>query len=246
MEGEARVLSLRFVPHTMESALARAHALIEAGGCARVYTPNAEIALRASRSVAFSDMLARAELLLPDGVGVTLAARFGGTRLTRITGIDFAEALLASAPRPYRLYLLGGAQGVAARAGRALCERFGRALLVGARHGFFEKEKECEIANEIAAARPDLLFVCLGSPKQEEWIERLRPPCLALGLGGALDVWAGDKARAPALMRRAGLEWVFRLASEPRRLLRAGALPAFALRVLHERLHSGAKCRGRG
>lgn len=244
MEREVRVLSLHFTPYTMEGALTRAQALIEAGGCARVYTPNAEIALRAARTPAFSDMLARAELLLPDGVGVSLAARLYGEQLPRLTGIDFAEALLARAPRRYRVYLLGGKAGVAVRAGRALAGRYPRAEIVGARHGYFPREEERRVYDEITAARPDLLFVCLGSPRQEEWIERLRPPCLSIGLGGALDVWAGDKARAPRALRQAGGEWLFRLLQDPSRIVRAGALPAFALRVLLDRWHNHAKCRG--
>lgn len=246
MGEKVRVLSLTFVPHTMESALSCAHGLIARGGCARVYTPNAEIALRASRQVAFSDMLSRAEILLPDGIGVSLAARLYGGALPRIAGIDFAEALLASAPRRYRLYLLGGRAGVALRAGRALAARFAQVDIVGARHGYFSAEEEGAIFDEIAEARPDVLFVCLGSPKQEAWIERLRPPCLSIGLGGALDVWAGDLPRAPRAWRAMGGEWLFRILLEPRRILRAGALPAFALRVLLDARKEGAKCRGRG
>jgi len=88
------------------------------------------------------------------------------------------------------------------------------------------------VATAVRAAAPDLLFVCLGAGRQEEWILRYRPPCLALGLGGALDVFAGDKKRAPAPMRRMGLEWLFRAAAEPARIGRLLSLPAFAGRVL--------------
>lgn len=246
MEEKVRVLSLAFTPYTMESALAHAHALIARGGCARVYTPNAEIALRAARSVAFSDMLLRAEMLLPDGVGVSLAAKLYGGTLCRIAGIDFAEGLLSSAPRRYRLFLLGGREGVALRAAAALSARFAQADIVGARHGYFGCEEEGAVLDEIAAARPDVLFVCLGSPKQEEWIERLRPPCLSVGLGGALDVWSGDLPRAPRALRAMGGEWLFRILCEPKRVLRARALPLFALRVLLDARREGAKCRGRG
>lgn len=243
---EVRVLSLSFIPYTMEGALSRAEALMAAGEGARIYTPNAEIALRAARYPAFSDLLARADLLLPDGVGVTAAARWSGAHLSRIAGIDFAEALLARAPRGCRLYLLGGAEGVAERAGRALSLRYPQVEIVGARHGYFSPDEERGVAEEILAAAPDLLFVCLGSPKQEEWIERHRVRALAIGLGGALDVWAGDVRRAPLPLRRAGLEWAYRLLREPRRLRRAGALPLFLLRVLSLQQRERAKCRGRG
>lgn len=241
-----RVLSLEFEGLAVDEALARARGMIAAGRGARVYTPNAEMALHAYRSAAFSDLLARADLLLPDGVGVTAAARLAGVRLARIPGIDFAERLLACAPqRGYRLYLLGGAPGVAVRAARVLSIRYPRVTVCGARDGFFSRDEEGAVCDAVAAAKPDILFVCLGSPKQEEFIERHRPPCLAIGLGGALDVWAGDKRRAPTFVRRMGGEWLFRIACEPKRIARAAALPAFALRVLFDRRARTTKCQGR-
>jgi N-acetylglucosaminyldiphosphoundecaprenol N-acetyl-beta-D-mannosaminyltransferase len=91
---------------------------------------------------------------------------------------------------------------------------------------------ERAVAAAVRAAAPDLLFVCLGSPRQEAWIAKYRPPCLALGLGGALDVFAGDLKRAPEGVRQAGFEWLWRAAHEPKRLVRLLALPAFAGRVL--------------
>lgn len=227
------VLGLPFCALSREGMLRLAHRMAKRHAPASVFTPNAEITLYAARHPAFARILRSADLLLPDGVGVTAAARLAGDRLIRTAGIDFAEELLATAPEEgYRVFLLGGRPGVAVRAGRALAARYPRIRTVGAQDGYYAPGMERAVAEAVRAARPDLLFVCLGSPRQEEWIARYRIPCLALGLGGALDVFAGEVRRAPEGMRRAGLEWLFRAANEPRRIPRLLALPAFAGRVL--------------
>lgn len=228
----ASILSLRFPLIDGEQALATAHALIAAGRSAAIYTPNAEIVNRAADSAAFSDILNRADLLLADGVGITLAAGLQGERLCRLPGIEFAEALLATAPRPYRLFLLGARPGVAEKAGRHLARRYPQARICGVQDGYYAPSMAHAVAAAVRAAAPDLLFVCLGSPRQEEWIAVHHPPCLALGLGGALDVWSGEARRAPRLMRKAGLEWLWRTARQPARIRRLPALAAFSARVL--------------
>ncbi len=247
------LLGVEFSRAEGEELFSRAAALAEAARRARgiediapygisgggyIVTPNAEITYRASRDPAFCNILNRAALVLPDGVGVTTAARLFGVRLCRFPGIDFAEGLLAAAPpEGYRLFLLGGREGVAARAAVLLSHRYPRVKVVGVHHGYFANgEEAAAAAAEIAAASPDLLFVCLGSPRQEEWMAAHPLPCLALGLGGALDVWSGDVRRAPRLFRRLGLEWLFRLLSDPRRWRRALALPLFLGAVLRARL----------
>ena len=106
--------------------------------------------------------------------------------------------------------------------------------IVGVQDGYYPAAMEAAVAGVIRAATPDLLFVCLGSPRQEEWIATHRLPCPAIGLGGALDVWAGRVRRAPAPVRSAGLEWLWRTALEPSRLARLPALASFSLRVWRE------------
>ncbi len=206
-------------------------------GAPYIVTPNAEITYRAYRNPGFSRLLAGAAMRLPDGVGVTLGARLFGGRLSRYPGIELAEELLAAAPpEGLRLFLLGGRPGVAMRAGASLSRRYPHIRIVGARHGYFPPEEEGRVWEEICTARPDLLFVCLGSPRQERWMAARPLPAPAIGLGGALDVWAGDLRRAPRLLRRAGLEWLWRLLSEPRRWRRTAALPRFLLALLRARL----------
>ncbi len=233
MRDHVQILTLRFPMLTRGQALAQAHRLAAAGRSACIFTPNAEIACHAAKSPAFSDILNGADMLLPDGVGISLAARRQGVDLARIAGIDFAQALLATAPaRGYRVFLLGARPGVAVAAGKALVRRFPRVTICGAQDGYYPTEMEHALAAAIRAARPHLLFVCLGSPRQEEWIATHRPPCLSLGLGGALDVWAGERRRAPAAVQGMGLEWLWRTVSDPVRLMRLPALASFSLRVL--------------
>lgn len=232
MPAHVTVLTLRFPRLTKNEALAAAHRLICTHRPAAIYTPNAEITNRAASSAAFSDMLNHADLLLPDGVGISLAAKLQGISLERLPGIEFAEALLATAPRPYRLFLLGGRPGIAWEAGRQLSRRFPRTVICGVQDGYYAPDMDHAVAAAIRAAAPDLLFVCLGSPRQEEWIALHRPPCLAIGLGGALDVWSGDTRRAPRAIRKMGAEWLWRTAMHPTRLARLPALAAFSARVL--------------
>lgn len=232
-EKTVQILTLRFTPMTEEEALLQAGRLAAAHRPACIFTPNAEIACRAARSPAYSDLLNRADLLLPDGVGITAAARLQGAVLPRLPGIDFAEALLARAPLSgYRLFLLGARPGIAAAAAHTLCRRFPRVTVCGVQDGYFAPEMAHAVAAAIRAARPDLLFVCLGSPRQEEWIAVHRPPCLAIGLGGALDVWSGEVKRAPRAVQRVGMEWLWRTLRQPSRLARLPSLAAFSARVL--------------
>ncbi len=254
---EFSLLGVRFFRGSRAETLAAAQALIAEEGASAapppsgpghapdppegnplyLVTPNAEITYRASRDSAFRALLDGAALRVPDGVGVTLGARLFGVRLARFPGIELAEELLRTAPPTgYRLFLLGGRPGVAERAKDALLRRFPHITVVGTRDGYFAESEDTAVTEEIRAAGADLLFVCLGSPRQEKWMAAHPLPLLALGLGGSFDVWAGDVRRAPRFFRRAGLEWLWRIAHEPKRLGRAAALPCFLLAVLRARI----------
>lgn len=188
-----------------------------------VFTPNLEMLSSAKHSPSAFSLLASADLLLPDGIGVRLLSRFAVK--TRIAGIDTGEFLLSLAEKNgYRVYLLGGKEGVAKTAAERLTERFPALRIVGAHHGYFDSSEEPAVTAGIRSAAPDLLFVCMGFPRQEEFLARnrnaLSPIRMALGLGGSLDVWAGNVHRAPLWMQKCGLEWLFRVLREPSRLRR--------------------------
>ena len=140
-----------------------------------------------------------------------------------------------------RLYLLGSKPGVAEEAGRRILEQHPNIVLCGVHDGYFQDSDP--VAHEVAQARPDLLFVCLGAPKQEKWIARfglLTGAKLAIGLGGALDVFAGNVERAPEQWQKLGMEWAYRLVKEPKRIGRMAKLPLVLVKA------AGRRASGRG
>jgi N-acetylglucosaminyldiphosphoundecaprenol N-acetyl-beta-D-mannosaminyltransferase len=210
----------------------------EAGGL-HVVTMNAEMAMQAQRDVELGDIIRGAGLVVPDGSGVVWAVRRQRPeqRVCKVAGVDLVRELAAlGATQGWRFYLLGGQPGVAEAASRALADAHPALRVVGVRDGFFTADQEPEVLAEIRAARPDVLLVALGVPRQEKWI-RLHQQALgvpvAMGVGGSFDVFAGRVRRAPAAFRRLHLEWLFRLLQEPWRLQRVRAtLPAFVREVL--------------
>lgn len=240
MKESVTILGLPFSRQTRKEALGRIAHMASEGKGTKVFTPNPQMLLGAYKQKDLRTLLSSADLLLPDGVGVTLAARLLGRPLSeRITGIDTAEWLLSYGARAgLRFYFLGGREGVAEEAARRMKERYGELLVVGTHHGYFEKEgKENDaILEDIRRRAPHVLFVCFGFPAQEQWIAENLPHLpsvrLAMGLGGALDVWSGQIKRAPHAFQKLGLEWLWRALREPRRLKTVLSLPKFLLLVL--------------
>ena len=191
-----------------------------------VVTPNAVMMDACRRNEEYARLLRGATLSLADGKGVLLLARRNRTPLCeRVSGIDFAEALLARAAHDgLRVFLLGGAYGVAELAAERLRTRFPTLCICGTHHGYFDfgGTEEQRVLDEISQSRPDLLFVCMGFPRQEEWIAThlasLTGVRVAVGLGGSLDVWAGRVKRAPRFLSHIGLEWAWRMVLQPKRL----------------------------
>lgn len=226
---------------SMTEAVDRARELMRSRGGAYAVTPNAEILLAAQSDPALRAALDGAALSLPDGIGVLLAARILGTPIPRrIPGVDFALALLERMAGEGRsVFLLGARPGVADEAARRLCRSCPGLRIAGTQNGFFSAAQEETLIERINAASPDLLMVCLGSPKQELWMKRCQERLLVgmmIGLGGTLDVYSGRVERAPEGFRRFGLEWLYRLVREPRRIGRVLRLPAIYALALYRRL----------
>lgn len=214
---------------------------------AHVVTLNPEMAMAAQRNGPLRDAIVAADLVVPDGIGIVLAARARGQRLPeRVTGVDLLDAFAAvAAQRGYRLFLLGAAPGVAEAAGQALALRHPGLVIAGTFAGSPTVEDETEVRAGVAAAQADALFVAFGTPAQECWVARQRGQlgaAVAVGVGGAFDMLAGRVPRAPRWLRRVGLEWLYRLWREPWRWRRMLALPRFAVAVLGE----GTRTRRRG
>ena len=236
------VLGVAFDNVTLDEAVDRALALLEEEGPHLVVTPNPEIVQRAEKDPEFAEILSKAHLVLPDGVGVIYAAKILGRPLrARVPGIDFVSALLGRvAGTGKRLFLLGAAPGVAELAAANLRAAYPGLTVCGTHDGYFKEDGP--VADAIREARADLVFVCLGAPKQEKWIAANGASAgarLYVGLGGSLDVFAGKVERAPESFQKLGLEWLYRLMKEPSRIGRMAKLPLFLVSA------AGAKIRGK-
>ena len=234
MESAIRLCGVRIDNVTPEEAVKLALSS-KRRPCA-VFTPNAVMLDACRKDPRLASLLCRASLSLPDGAGVLLAAKRKGTPLrVKVSGIDFGEALLKRAAREgLKVFLLGGKKGVARRAARRLSLKYPSLQICGTHHGYFQgTEAEEAVRSKIIACKPDLLFVCLGFPRQERWIVQNLPSLpflrVAAGLGGSLDVWSGDTKRAPKSLQKCGLEWAWRMMREPRRLKNLPALMKFFL-----------------
>ena len=208
-----------------------------------IFTPNPQILLRAQRYASYKRTLNSSTLNLPDGIGIILASKIqGGGIKSRISGIDTAKMLLSIAEsKGYKVFLLGAKPHVAEKAERALLKKYPSLLICGTHHGYFKKsgEENDIVIEKIKDSSPDILFVCLGAPAQEEWItknkDRLPSVKLFIGLGGSLDVFAGNVKRAPEIMQKAGLEWLYRTIKEPRRARIFLDIPNFLLSTFLDR-----------
>ena len=189
-----------------------------------VVTPNPEFIVLAQNDYEFREILNRADLAIPDGVGLRVGARVTGTDLMiKLCGL--------AAEKGYSVFLLGGRGGVAEAAAKRLKERFANLNIVGTCEGDPEAPSgprelhsiDVPLADPSVADAVDFLFIAYGAPKQEKWIAKNLPKIpvrVAMGVGGAFDFIAGKKKRAPRILRRLGLEWLWRLIQEPRRLPR--------------------------
>jgi N-acetylglucosaminyldiphosphoundecaprenol N-acetyl-beta-D-mannosaminyltransferase len=200
---------------------------------------NPEKVYRAKQDARLSSILHSAHVRLCDGVGISLAAMaLHHRRLPRCTGIDlFLKLLGLSADEGWKVYLLGATPQSNAAACRTLVERFANLRIAGNWHGYFEDSTA--VVNRINESGADLLFVAMGSPRQEFWISEHMPQLqttFCMGIGGSLDVVSGTVRRAPWLFQRMGTEWLFRLMLQPSRLRRDGAPLLFGLELLRELL----------
>lgn len=225
---------------TEEEALARVESFLcppREGETRLVFTPNPELVCCAQRDPEMREALRSGDLNLPDGAGLVLAAKL--LRLPvkeRVTGVDIMPRLLELASRKgYSVFFLGTRPEVVPRAAGRARELFPGLQVAGVHHGYFPPEEEEEVVAGVRESRSDLLFAGLGFPREQKFLWRHRRDLgvrVAVSVGGSLDVLAGVKPRAPGWMRRAHLEWLYRLLREPWRARRMTALPWFAGQVL--------------
>lgn len=232
------IMGVGFDSVTLSQAVEAAEGLLAQNGAHYVVTPNPELVQRARQEPAFRDVLNGADLVLPDGVGIIYAAKILGRPLQgRVPGIDFAAALCGKlAQNGKRLFLLGAKPGVAQRAAENLKKDHPGLTVCGVHDGYFKEDGP--VVEEIRAAKADAVFVCLGFPRQEYWMAQNGEAAgarLLVGLGGSLDVFAGEVKRAPEGFQKLGLEWFYRLITQPSRIGRMAKLPLFLVSALGEK-----------
>ena len=220
----------------MSSALEQIESFAAEGGHHLVATVNPEFVMRARQDPEFARVLESADLCLADGTGVVWAARRQGCALREpVAGTDMLP-LLASmcARRGLRLFLLGAGPGVADELASSL-RTLHPSLLVASHPGSPDPSDDDESLRLIRDHGTQVLLVAYGAPKQEMWIDRQKgrmEVAVAMGVGGAFDYLTKRVSRAPAWMRRAGLEWLYRLVHQPWRITRMAVLPVYAFKVM--------------
>ncbi|HTA56278.1 MAG TPA: WecB/TagA/CpsF family glycosyltransferase [Candidatus Acidoferrales bacterium] len=241
MKALLEILGCRLDPVDAQQAADRILALANEAAGAQVVTLGTEMVVHAQSDPQFRAIVNHAALSLCDTVGVLAVARRHGAALReRVAGVELIERLCAgAAARNLAIYFLGGAQGVAADAAASLKARFPQLRVAGTRSGYFAENETPAVVGAIAASGAQLLLAGLGSPRQEYWLaEHLSATgCGAgVGVGGSFDVIGGRIERAPAIVRKLGLEWLYRLVKEPWRWRRQLALPRFVWLVALDEL----------
>lgn len=220
--SRVRILNAEFDRLTLTQAVEAIFARLARGQRGWLCTVNVAILMMMRRNPFLQAFTDRAALVVADGQPIVWSSRLAGVRIPeRVTGVDLVDVLCERAAREgKRVYLLGSTAAVIAAAARELTRQY-PTLRVDYADGYFDGEEARRRAERIAASRSDILFVAMGVPRQERFIseqwDRLNVG-IAIGVGGTFDVVAGLRMRAPGWVQRIGLEWLFRLAQEPRRL----------------------------
>lgn len=223
---------------TMPGALGFVEHAITAGRKGAILAVNPEKVMRARQDPELLGCLRSAALLIPDGMGVVVAARILGLAHMpgRVPGADLMQAICAqAADRGYKVFLFGAKPEVNEKARDVLQRTYPGLAVVGGCDGYMKAEDMPALVKRINDSGADILFIALGSPRQEQWIARYLPSLrvkICQGVGGTFDVIAGAVRRAPRIFQAANLEWAYRLLSQPSRLLRQTALPRFAWKVM--------------
>lgn len=214
-----------------------------------IFASNPEKNFSVPKDLILYETFKNADLLIPDGIGIVYAAKMlYGIRLCRITGIRVMyEICRVSAKRGYNIFIYGAAENVNKAASKKLEKLFSGIQIVGRANGYLPETAMDDLVKRINASGAQILFLALGSPKQEMWFSRYRDRLtnvrVCQGIGGTLDVLAGITKRAPAVFRRLGLEWLYRLIVDPKRLKRQRVYPVFAILILWAKLKTLLVCK---
>jgi N-acetylglucosaminyldiphosphoundecaprenol N-acetyl-beta-D-mannosaminyltransferase len=240
-----RVLGIPVDRVDMPGALAFVDSAVE-NGYSRSYilAVNPEKIITLQKNNGLKQTFEKASLLIPDGIGVVVAMRWlYGFSVNRVPGADLMLNICSEASKNgHKIFIFGSKENVNKEATEKLRYMYPGIQIVGRCNGYVADERMDELINNINKSEADILFIALGSPKQEEWIQKYLPKVtvkICQGIGGTLDTITGNVERAPLFMQKLGLEWLYRLIKEPKRIRRQIFLPVFVFKVLKEKF--GAK-----
>lgn len=222
----------------MDTALAKLENYIKEKKSCHVVTLNPEMIMQAGNNKELSDVLKNADIIVPDGIGIILTLRkLGITNIEQLPGIELAyNSIKISAEKGYSVGFLGASKEVVNSVAEEFKFLYPSLNILFVHDGYFNEGDEEEIIKELEASKPDILYVALGVPKQELWINKYKQrlnSTVMLGVGGSFDIWSHKIRRAPCIFRKFGLEWFYRLISQPSRFKRMfPTLPLFFVRVM--------------
>lgn len=230
----------------MKHSLQVVDAMIAGNTAQTVIAVNPEKIIKAQSDTHLLKFLQNADLLIPDGIGAVIAAKIlYGEAMSRVPGAELMPAICEkSIKKGYKLFLLGASPEVNIGAVSVLKKKYPGINIVGHQHGYYSENEIPDIIKRINDSQTDVLFIALGSPQQELWMEKYLSQLnikVCQGVGGTFDVITGNVKRAPLFFRLIYLEWFYRLVSQPSRLLRQTALPKFVIKVFKEKLFSYLK-----
>ncbi len=233
--GNVKIFGVRVDKVTLEEATELVEEFLQRDELKTIYTPNTEIVMKAKEDESLKRLINKGSLVIPDGIGLIHATRIKKKPLPeRVTGFDLSMNMIELAnEKRLSLFLLGGKPGVSDEAAKNIVKKYPNVKIAGCHHGYFKEEKE--VLWEINKSSPDIIFVGLGFPKQEEWIDSYKDKLkckVAIGNGGTIDILAGKVKRAPDIYQKLGLEWFYRLIREPARIKRQLIIPKFMLQVI--------------
>lgn len=239
------IFGVRIHNLSFQEAVDKVKSFLEGDSLKAIYTPNPEIVMGAKENEKLRGLLNKGDLITADGIGLIYASRLKKKPLKeRVTGYDLSLKLLDLANEDgLGLYLLGGREGVARKAAENINKDYPNIRIAGYHHGYFKgshngntgHEEERKIIEDINATKPDIIFVGLGFPKQEIWIDTNKDKIkgkVIIGNGGVMDILSGNLKPTPDIIRKLGFEWLHRLLREPSRIKRQIILPKFMLQVI--------------
>lgn len=240
MRDIVNILGVNVDKMSFSETFEKAKALLEEDKLSMIFTPNPEIVMAATKDEEFKNILNSADIVTADGIGVVYASKIlKNSVCERVPGFDLSLKLLEYASEKGKgVFFFGSKPGISDKAKENVEKTYPGLKVLGTENGYFKEEDEERIVEKINESGAEILFVCLGAPKQEKWIYKHKDSLnvkLCLGVGGTLDVLSGEAKRAPEVFIKLNLEWFYRIVLNPSRWGRFLALPKFMFKVLKSR-----------